>query len=698
MNAMNKQQIVYFPAEDNSMQGLSRLIRQSMKVVVAAGIMMASTSVSAQNGFNTAHIDRSVDPCANFYMFANGAWYKTTEIPADRATWGAWGELYERNLSDQKSVLDAAAGAGAAYGTPAQKVGDFFRTAMDSAAIEALGIAPLGDEFALIAAIKNSADLVDEFVRLQKTSIYVPFALEVYQDAKNSTRNIVQLSQAGLGLPDRDYYLNDDDESRELREHYAQHIANIFKLLGDSETDASAGAGKILALETRLARASMTQVQRRDPDSIYNITSVAQLKSDAAGLDWDRYFAQMNIKNSGDINLNQPLFTKEVAAMMGSTPLADWRAYLRWHLIKQTAPYLSSAFVNEDFNFDGIILSGRKELRPRWKRVMYITDFCLGEMLGKLYVEKFFSPESKQHAEQLVLNLKAALHDRLAAIDWISEPTRQKAFEKLDAINYKIGYPDKWRDYSRLEIKSDSYVQNVLRSARFEFQRNLDKLGQPVDRDEWYMTASTVNAYYDASMNEIVFPAGILQPPFFDANADDALNYGGIGTVIGHELTHGFDDEGRKYDAVGNLNDWWTSEDVVNFEQRADMIRKQFSSFVALDTFHVNGDLTSGENIADLGGVKIAYYAYQKSLQGKPRPADIDGFTPEQRFFINFAECWRSKIRDEAAKLYLATDPHSPDRLRVNGTLSNLPEFAEAFGCKSDAPGIRPVSMRVKIW
>ena len=681
------------------MPSLSRLTRQTTKIASAllVGLTIVS-SASAQTGVNTTHIDRTIDPCTDLYMFSNGAWYNATEIPADRATWGAWGELYERNLNDQKSVLDAAAASGGAYGTPAQKVGDFFKTAMDSAAIEALGYSPLKDELARITAIKSATDLIDEFVRLQKMSIYVPFALEVYQDAKNSTRNIIQFSQDDIGLPDRDYYINEDEESKELRAKYVQHITNMIKLLGDSESDAAKSAQSVMALETRLAKASMTQVQRRDPDSTYNITTIDKLKSDAGGFDWNRYFAKMNIQNPGDINDNQPLFTKEVAAMMSSTPLDDWRAYLRWHLVKETAPYLSSAFVNEDFSFDGVILSGRKELRPRWKRVMAVTDYCLGEMLGKLYVEKHFSPEAKKHAEQLVINLKAALRDRLAAIDWISEPTRQKAFEKLAAIKYKIGYPDKWRDYSKLEIKTDSYVENVLNCSQFEFQRNLDKLGKPVDRDEWYMTASTVNAYYASSLNEIVFPAGILQPPFFDVNADDALNYGGIGMVIGHELTHGFDDEGRKYDADGNLKEWWTADDAANFEQRADLIRKQYSEYVALDTFHVNGDLTSGENIADLGGLKIAYYAYQKSLEGKPRPIAIDGFTPEQRFFINFAHCWRSKIRDEAQKMYLATDPHSPDKIRVNGTVSNLPEFAEAFGCKPDDPGIRPVSIRVKIW
>ncbi len=667
--------------------------------IVMLGIMpMTFGSSSAQTGVDIRYIDKSVDPCSDFYMYSIGTWYKATEIPADRSVWGAWAELYEKNLADQKSVLDAAAASAAAPGTPAQKVGDFFKTAMDSAAIEAQGLAPLKAEFDRIAAIKYANGLVAEFVRLQQQMINVPFWFEVYQDAKNSNRNIIQLSQAGLGLPDRDYYLNADDESKEIRRQYIQHVVNSLKLLGDADAEAVRQADVIMALETRLARASMTQVQLRNPDSTYNLTNLAGLKKAASGFDWDHYLNLLNVKEPGDINLNQPLFIYEVAAMINSVSLADWRAYLRWHLIMETSPYLGAAFVNEDFNFQGRVLSGRKELRPRWKRAMIMTDNCLGELLGKLYVEKFFSPESKQKAEQMVLNLIASLRDRLAAIDWISETTRQRAFEKLAAVKYKIGYPDKWKDYSKLEIKTDSYVLNVLRSSQFEFERNLEKLGKPVDRTEWWMTAATVNAYYASSMNEIVFPAGILQPPFFDPNADEALNYGGIGSVIGHELTHGFDDEGRKYDANGNLTDWWTPEDVASFEKRARLIEEQFDGYIALDTLRVNGKLTAGENIADLGGLKIAYYAYQKSLAAKPRPPIIDGFTGDQRFFINFAHIWRSKIRDEAAKLYLATDPHSPDNIRVNATVSNLPEFAKAFGCKPDAKGLRPAELQVKIW
>lgn len=680
------------------MSSINRLHKPiAMSAMILAAIAGFSGIASAQSGFDVSKIDRSEDPCANFFMFANGAWYKSTEIPADRSTWGSWAELSERNLKDLKTVLEKASTSNAAHGTLEQKVGDFYKAALDSAGIEAKGITPLGGELAKIAAISDTKGLIDEFAHLQGLGIKVPFALDVYQDAKNSTRNIVQLSQSGLGLPDRDYYVNDDADSKELRAQYQTHVANMLKLLGDSDADATKKSATIMAIETRLAHASMTQVQQRDPDSTYNITTVAKLKVDAAGFDWDRYFAQIKVTDPGDINCNQPLFNIEVAAMITAVPLADWKDYLRWHLIDQAAPYLGAAFVNEDFAFNGKILSGRKELRPRWKRAMGTTDNYLGEMVGKLFVENFFSPESKKHAEQMVLNLISALRDRLAAIDWISDTTRKRAFEKLNAIKYKIGYPDKWRDYSKLDIQSDSYVLNVLRASEFEFRRNLDKLGKPVDRGEWFITASTINAYYASSLNEIVFPAAILQPPFFDANADDALNYGGIGSVIGHELTHGFDDEGRKYDADGNLTDWWTPADAESFEKRANMIREQYDGYVAVDTLRVNGKLTSGENIADLGGLKIAYYAYQKSIEGK-RPPDMDGFTPEQRFFLSFANIWRSKIRDEAAKMYLGIDPHSPDKWRVNGTISNLPEFAKAFGCTAGAGGIRSAALRVNIW
>lgn len=662
-------------------------------------ILLLSVSLAAESqvGVKTVYINRSVDPCTDFYRYANGAWLDTAKIPSDRASWGAWGELYEKNANDLRGILDAAVAANSAKGTATQKVADFFKSGMDTTAIEAARLKPIQPELDRIAAIKDKGGVIDQIAHMNRMRIWAPIALEVYSDAKNASMNIAQLEQAGLGLPEREYYLKDDAESQETRQKYLVHVANIFQLLGESQADADKHAATVMALETRLATASMDQVTLRDPDSTYHKMSVAELKTAAPKFDWDRYFVAVSAKNPGDINNNQPAFMRELSAMMDEVPVGDWQTYFRWHLISEYAGYLSSDFVNESFDFNGKFLAGRKVLRPRWKRVMDQVDQSLGEALGKLYVEKHFSPESKRHAETMVKNLIASLRDRIVALDWISDATRKQALVKLDAVKFKIGYPDKWRDYSKLDIKTDSYAQNVMRSEQFEFQRRLEMIGKPVDRDEWYMTAPEVNAYYDAFINEIVFPAGILQPPFFDANIDDAINYGGIGSVIGHELTHGFDDEGRRYDATGNLVDWWTPGDAAKFEERAQMIIEQYNGYTVLDSLHVNGALTSGENIADVGGLKIAYYAYQKSIEGK-RPADIDGFTPEQRFFIGFAHIWREKLTDELTRLIVLTDPHSPNEFRVNGAVSNLDEFAKAFGCKAGAAGVRTGASQVKIW
>lgn len=675
---------------------------RSVLTTLALGLIallatMPTLTAEQLRGANVAHLDRTADPCANFYEFANGTWLKNNEIPPDRASWGAWGELYENNIQQLKSVIEDAIEANAAPGTIEQKVADFYRTAIDSAAVEKAGIEPLAEELNRIAAIKDAASLQDAIARLNLIAVNVPFELWVYQDAKNSNLDIANLHQGGLGLPDREYYLSDDPEQVALREKYRAHVSKLLQLAGEAPAAADQATGKILALETRLAKASMTPVQQRDPDSTYNKTSLEQLAAMSPGLDWKRYFSALGVADPGGLNVAQVVFMKEVGAMVKEIPLDDWKAYLRFHLIEAAAPYLSSAFVNEQFDFNGRILQGRKELRPRWKRVIATMDFAVGELLGRAYVARYFTPESKHHVEQMVINLKAALHDRLAAIDWISEPTRQEAFKKLEKINWKIGYPEKWRDHAPLTIKTDSYVQNVMRAAEYNSRFELGKINKPHDPTEFGMTPPTINAYYSALSNEIVFPAGILQPPFFDPGVDDAVNYGGIGSVIGHELTHGFDDEGRKFDADGNLRDWWTPEDGKKFEERADMIRKQYSEYIAIDTFRVNGDLTSGENIADLGGLKIAYYAYKKSLADEPAPV-IDDLTGDQRFFIGFAHIWRSKIRPEAEKMYLATDPHSPDRFRVNGTLANMPEFAAAFGCQPGKSLLRPASLIVRIW
>ncbi len=492
----------------------------------------------------------------------------------------------------------------------------------------------------------------------------------VAQDFKNSTENIGQLYQGGLGLPDRDYYLSDEAHMKELRAKYQAHVQRMFELAGDAPAAAAANARTVLAIETRLAKKSMTPVEQRDPNAIYHRMSPAELARLAPGFPWRSYFAAVGLTAPGDLNVGQPEFFKEVGVMSRDVPLKDWKTYLRWDVIHASAPYLSSPFVNENFHFYGQDLNGQKELRVRWKRVLSAVDTELGEALGQLYVERAFSPEAKAKALAMVMNLKAALGDRIRTLDWIGEDTRRQALRKLDAIVVKVGYPDRWRDYSALKVDGGSYLANVRQGDEFEFQRNLSKIGKPLDRAEWFITTPTVDAYYNPYLNEIVFPAGILQPPFFDPKADDASNYGSMGAVIGHELTHGFDDQGRQFDADGNLKDWWTAEDVKNYTERGKAIAKQYSDYVAVDDLHINGDLTLGENIADIGGLKIAYLALQKALAAGPQPEKIDGFTADQRFFLAFAQGWRRNATPETIRVLIATDPHSPAPFRVRGPMA----------------------------
>lgn len=627
-------------------------------------------------------MDTTVSPCDNFYQYANGIWLKNTPIPPDRSAWGAGSELSEHNLAILHDILEAAAkNTSAPKGSVEQKVGTFYRSGMDEQKIEAEGTKPLSENLDRIAAIKDFAGLQQEMAHLQRIGFTAPFGFFVNQDFKNSTQNIAWLYQAGLGMPDRDYYLSDDPKMKEIRQKYIIHVAKMMELLGDK--NAAQEAQTIMDMETRLAKVSMTPVEQRDPNAIYHKSNLEALQTEAPGINWKLYFSGIGLASPGDLSVSQPKFVEEVSKMMSDVPLENWKTYLKWQLADGAAPYLSSAFVNEDFQFTLGVIRGVKELRPRWKRVLSTTDQELGEALGQLFVAKNFPPEAKERAKIMIVNLKAALRDRLSQLDWISDETRKQAISKLDAIAVKVGYPDKWRDYSAYSVDQPSYLLNVLQGNEFEFQRNLNKIGKPIDRTEWGITAPTVDAYYNPNFNEIVFPAGILQPPFFDMKADDASNYGSIGSVIGHELTHGFDDQGRQFDADGNLKNWWTEDDEKKYKERAALIEKQYAAYVGVETMHINGKLTLGENIADNGGLKIAYLAFQKSLEGKPHPEKIDGFTAEQRFFLAFAQGWRRNTRDEALRLMLTTDPHSPPRFRVLGSLSNSAEFATAFGCKS---------------
>jgi predicted metalloendopeptidase len=526
----------------------------------------------------------------------------------------------------------------------------------------------------------------------------VLFFFSSAQDDKNSRQMIAVANQGGLGLPDRDYYTKDDARSKQLREQYVQHIAKMMELAGEAPAQASSDAATVMRIETQLALASKTRVERRDPQSNYHKMDAAQLRMLTPDFAWESYLRGIGFPNIHGVNVGQPEFFQALDKQLKATPIADWKIYLRWHLLRTFAPALSSKFVDENFNFYGRTLTGAKQLQPRWKRCVISTDRELGQALGQKYVQTAFPPEAKARAHEMVENLVSALHADIETLPWMSDPTRKQAQAKLAAMNLKIGYPDKWRDYSAYRVARDSYVANLERGNTFEFHRLLAKIDKPVDRGEWDMTPPTVNAYYDPNMNEIVFPAGILQPPFFEATADDALNYGGIGAVIGHEMTHGFDDQGAQYDAQGNLHNWWTAEDLQNFKERTACIEKQFDSFVVTDDLHENGKLVLGESIADLGGLTLAHMAFDHTLEGKPDPPKIDGFTTEQRFFLSFARIWATTARPESERMSVVVDPHPLPRFRANGALMNTPAFAQAFDCKPGDPMVKAAGQVCKIW
>jgi predicted metalloendopeptidase len=648
--------------------------------------------------FDLKNMDTSVKPQDDFYMYANGTWLKNTPIPPEESRWGSFNALIDKNNEALRVVAEKAAKSKADASAPeVQKVGDYYASGMNEKEIDAAKAKPLADEFKRIDAIKDRADVLKEIARLHNMGIGAFFGFASGQDDKDSTMVIAQAFQGGLGMPDRDYYTKDDDASKKLREQYVVHVTRMLTLLGEPQSAAADHANKIMALETSLAKPARTKVELRDPQKNYNKTTQADLQALTPDWKWADYFKEINLTGPGDINVGQPDFFKAANGVFANTSIDDWKTYLRWHLIHATAPELSSDFVNENFKFFGNTLTGAKQLKPRWKRVVTATDGELGEALGKLYVADNFPPESKARMIELVKNVREAMGDAIKNCAWMDDATKQEAIKKLAAFSVKIGYPDKWRDYSALKVDRGPYVLNTLRAETFETDRQLKKIGQPVDRTEWGMTPPTVNAYYNPNMNEIVFPAGILQPPFFNAKADDAINYGGIGAVIAHEITHGFDDQGRQYDSTGNLRDWWTPESAAKYKERAAKVVQQYAEYEPLPGLHINGELTQGENIADDGGVKIAFAALQKASVGKPQEK-IDGFTPEQRFFLGWAQVWRANIRDEALKLRLNTDPHSPTKYRCNGPVSNSADFQKAFNLPDGCPMVRPPDKRVTIW
>lgn len=644
---------------------------------------------------NPANLDQTVLPGNDFDTYANGGWKKLNPLPADRSRFGSFDKLAEEAENQLNTLVKNTAAANNPKGSVGDKIATLFNSGMDTAKIEQQGYELLKPYLQKIDQINTADEVQEAVVRFHKSGMSALFGMYGSADARNSTMVIAQLCQAGMGLPDRDYYLLEDAHSAELRSKYVEYITTVFKLTGSDEATAKAQAQKVMALETSLAKAAMTRLEQRDPDKTYNKMTTEELIKLSPVFNWKKYFADMGISDPGSINLNQPLFIKEVSNLLTTVPVEDWKSYLKWTLVNENASYLSSPFVQASFDFYGKAMTGTEVMRPRWKRVQGVTSGVLSEALGQLYVQAYFPQASKDRMVKLVENLRVALGERIQGLEWMSAETKQKAIEKLQAITVKIGYPDKWRDYSALEIKDDAYVLNVLRANQFETEYYMAKINKPVDKQEWGMSPQTVNAYYNPSINEIVFPAAILQPPFFFKDGDDAVNYGAIGVVIGHEMSHGFDDEGRKYDKVGNLTDWWTPEDSKRFDERTKVLVDQYNSFVVLDSVHANGALSLGENIADLGGLNISHTAF---LKANTQKEPIDGFTPEQRFFLAYAHVWGQNIRDKEILRRTKEDVHSLGRFRVLGPLQNLPEFYAAFDVKEGQAMYLAPDKRAKIW
>ena len=647
------------------------------------------------HGINPANLDRSVKPSDDFYDFANGGWLKRTEMPADKSRYGAFNELYDHNRAILHDILVATSSEkGLKAGSVDQQVGDFFAAAMDEAAIEKLGAKPAAGDLAIAASLKSDKDLPRVLAKLHNRGFGGAFRFGVGLDDKDSTKYISTFNQGGLGMPDRDYYLKDDERSKAVRAAYEAHIARTFELLGDKTSVAQDEAGTVMKVETALAQASWTRVENRDPIKTYNKFTVANLAKQAPGFDWAGYLKDRGVKAS-DVLVSQPSFFTAFAKLAGETTPAEWRTYLRWHVIDGASNLLSKPFQDEAFSFTKA-LTGVEVQEDRWKRMTAATDGALGEALGQVYVKKAFPPEAKQQVLDMVHNMQAVLRDDIEQLPWMDAPTKAAAVKKLDAFMVKMGYPDKWKVYT-FDVKRDDFYGNVRRAAKFRIQENLHKLGKAVDRAEWGMTPPTVNAYYNPSMNEIVFPAGILQPPFFDPKADSAVNYGAIGVVIGHEMTHGFDDQGSQYEWQGNLKNWWSPAVKKAYEARTGLVVKEFDGFEPIPGEHINGKLTLGENIADLGGLKIAYLAWKRSLKGQEAPV-IGGFTGDQRFFLGFASVWREHARPKYSSMALKVDPHSPGKFRVLGPLANMPEFYKAFDVTEASKMFRPADERPSIW
>jgi putative endopeptidase len=647
----------------------------------------------AEPALDVTSMDRSVDPCMDFFAYSCGGWIKRNPIPPDQSSWDTYSKMQDENLGRLRGILEAAAAPDPKRNAVDQKIGDYYASCTDEKAIDAKGVEPLQPALERIARINSKPEIADVAAALIDDNIL--FHFESIQDFRDANQVIANADQGGLGLPDRDYYTKDDAKSVELRKQYLAHVQKMFELLGDKPESAAAEAQTVMRIETALAKGSMTRVERRDPKALDHKMSRVELEKLSPEFHWPVYFAKVGMSSLSSLNVTSPNFFKTMNEELEEESLADWKIYLRWHLVHADALYLSSPLVNENFNFYGKTLRGQQELQPLWKRCTRAVDGDLGEALGQAYVEKYFSADAKQKALKIVKEIQAAMEQDINGLSWMSPTTKQQALAKLHGMANKIGYPDKWRDYSRLEIVRGDELGNVERARKFEFDRQLAKIGKPVDRGEWGMTPPTVNAYYDPQMNDINFPAGVLQPPAFDPNSDAAPNYGDTGGTIGHELTHGFDDEGRQFDAQGNLRDWWTPDDGKEFVKRASCVSDQYSTYTIIDDIKINGKLTLGEDVADLGGLILAYMAWKDDTKGQTLDP-IDGLTPDQRFFVGYGQSWCGQSRDETKRLRATVDPHSPEKYRTNGVVSNMPQFQEAFHCKAGAPMVN--QNRCSVW
>lgn len=667
-------------------------------LITAVFAIIAFTSCKNNDmAIDRKNLDENINPGTDFYLYANGGWVKNNPLPAEFSRYGSFDALGEESNEKVRLLIENAATTNSKKGSVYQQVGDFYKSGMDSATIEKEGISPLKSYLEEINSIKDKSDLQNLILKWQTKNIQLLFSLYGVPDKKNSEMVIASISQGGLGLTDVDYYINEDEHSNNIRKEYVKYVTRILVLAGESIENAEIQAQKILAFETRMAKSSMTRLERRDPYKVYNKMKISDLILLSPEINWDELLKELNL-SINEINVSQPDFFKELSLIISDTDVDTWKTWLRWSFINNNSEHLSSSFVNVNFDFYGGFLSGKKKLLPRWKRILASSNQALGEAIGELFVEKYFPAKSKERMLELVGNLKIALSERIDHLDWMSDSTKLQAHEKLNAMIVKVGYPDKWRDYSGLEINGNSYFDNVRNASMYNYLYNINKIGKPVDKTEWGMTPQTVNAYYNPSGNEIVFPAAILQPPFFYPEADDAVNYGAIGMVIGHEMTHGFDDQGRNYDKNGNLTNWWTDEDASKFQAKTKILVDHYNKVVVKGDVHADGNLTLGENIADLGGLNVAYTALRKAWEKNPPKKRINGFTPAQRFFLAYAHVWANNISDEEMLRRTKEDVHSLGHLRVNCPLQHLQEFSDAFSVKPGDPMSLPKEMRAEIW